>query len=63
MRMGNYLAVRAEVRTEMAAKNPRLGVAHPTVVPTNHRQRDTEETPTDESDESDRGTDSGRAAP
>ncbi len=50
MRMGNLLPVGAEVLSVMAAKNPRLGVAHPTVVPTNHRQeRDADEAPTSES--------------
>jgi hypothetical protein len=38
----------------MAASNPRLGVSHPTVVPTNHRrERDADEAPTDEDRQAD----------
>jgi len=35
MRMGNYLCERVDP-SNMSAKRPRLGVAHPTVVPANH---------------------------
>jgi hypothetical protein len=35
MRMGNYLCAGSVLSNVMSAKRPRLGVNHPTVVPTN----------------------------
>jgi len=35
MHMSNLLWVRRQGRDEMAAKHPAVGIAHPTVVPTN----------------------------
>ena len=34
MRMGNFFSVGPERSGEMAAKRPRLGIDHPTVIPT-----------------------------
>jgi hypothetical protein len=49
MRMGNFLSVEPERSGEMAAKRPRLGIDHPTVVPTPAPE------PTDGDEPDDRG--------
>jgi hypothetical protein len=59
MRMGNLLRVEDQRPSVMAASRPRLGVAHPTVVPRAPTPRDDDEAPTDEASDEDaeeRGT-------
>jgi len=52
MRMGNLLGARRQLVTVMSAKTPRLGVAHPTVVPGNHPGASDDEDPADEAETS-----------
>ena len=41
MRMGNYFRPCGVGGDEMAVKQPRLGIRHPTVIPTNLRRDET----------------------
>jgi len=47
MRMGNLLSTPRQLLPVMSAKTPRLGVAHPTVVPGNHPGASDDEEPSD----------------
>ncbi|MFB6154987.1 MAG: hypothetical protein ABEJ22_03765 [Haloferacaceae archaeon] len=48
--MGNYLCVRRVFSNVMSAKRPRLGVDHPTVVPTNFEPTERTDRPETERD-------------
>lgn len=52
MRMSNLFTAERRVRTEMAAERASFGIRHVTVVPTNYRP--------DDAEESDEATEDGR---
>ena len=64
MRMGNLLHVAIQPSSVMAASKPRLGVAHPTVVPGESRSESDDEAPAEraELEEADDEADSERDA-
>ena len=56
MHMGNLLRQYRQGTHEMAAKQPTVGIAHPTVVPTNFvraDERDTDDDPDGDADDAD----------